>query len=86
LTNMETRHLDLTALFSNVARTHELSRVRDWVVIYYHTDNEPEGQCTVVTETEGQRVVRGREVECRAHYGRQPRPSEPRHTVRRTAP
>jgi hypothetical protein len=63
---------DFTALYSNTARAHELGRVRDWVVIYFHTDNEPEGQCTVVTETrgnlEGKRVVRGREGECRAYY------------------
>ena len=58
----------LTALFSNTARAHELGRTDDWVVLYYHTDHEPERQCTVVTEThgrmEGQRVVRGREAEC----------------------
>jgi hypothetical protein len=63
---------DFTALYSNTARAHELGRVRDWVVIYFHTDNEPEGQCTVVTETrghlEGKRVVRGREAECRAYH------------------
>ena len=63
---------DFTALYSNTARAHELGRVRDWAVIYFHTDNEPEGQCTVVTETrgdlEGKRVVRGREGECRAYY------------------
>ena len=59
-----------TALFSNTALAHELDRVRDWVVIYFHTDSEPEGQRTVVTETRGvlagQRVVRGREAETRA--------------------
>jgi len=63
---------DFTVLYSNTARAHELGRVRDWVVIYFHTDNEPEGQCTVVMETrgdlEGKRVVRGREAECRAFY------------------
>lgn len=63
---------DFTVLYSNTARAHDLGRVRDWVVIYFHTDNEPEGQCTVVTEThgdlEGKRVVRGREAECRAYY------------------
>lgn len=61
-----------TALFSNTARAHELDRTRDWVVLYYQTDHEPEGQCTVVTETrgplEGMRVVRGREAECRRHH------------------
>ncbi len=58
-----------TALFSNTARAHELGRTRDWVVIYFYDDEHREAQCTVVTEThgpmEGQRVVRGREAECR---------------------
>ena len=57
-----------TALFSNTARAHELGRTGDWVVIYFHTDHEREGQRTVVTETrgplQGRRVVRGREAEC----------------------
>jgi len=61
-----------TALFSNTARAHELDLVFDWVLLYFHTDNEPEGQSTVVTETrgslEGRRVVRGREAECRSYY------------------
>lgn len=56
-----------TALFSNTRLAHELDRTRDWVVIYYHKDESPEGQCTVVTETRGRlagrRVVRGRESE-----------------------
>jgi putative hydrolase len=76
----------LTALFSNTALAHELGRTRDWVVIYFHADSQPEGQRTVVTETrgplEGKRVVRGREPECRAYYGAQPpRPGTalPRH-------
>jgi len=63
-----------TALFSNTQRAHELQKTRDWVVIYFHTDSEPEGQCTTVTERTGQlagkRVVRGREVECRSHYAK----------------
>lgn len=61
-----------TALYSNTARAHELNRIGDWVVIYYHTDSQPEGQCTVVTESRGdlvgRRVVRGREAECRDFY------------------
>jgi putative hydrolase len=56
-----------TALFSNTAQAHRLGRTRDWVVVYFHTDHEPEGQRTVVTETRGPRagtrVVRGREDE-----------------------
>jgi hypothetical protein len=56
-----------TALFSNTPLAHQLGRTRDWVVIYYETDALPEGQCTVVTETQGplkgRRVVRGRERE-----------------------
>lgn len=61
-----------SALFSNTARAHQLGRNRDWVVVYYYDDEHHEGQHTVVTETRGplagQRVVRGREAECRAHY------------------
>lgn len=56
----------MTALFSNTARAHELGRTGDWVVIFYTRDGD-EGQCTVVTETHGplvgRRVVRGRETE-----------------------
>ena len=63
----------LTALYSNTARAHELGRIRDWVVIYFHMNDEAEGQHTVVTETrgslEGKRVVRGLEAACRRHYG-----------------
>jgi putative hydrolase len=61
-----------TALYSNTARAHQLGTVFDWVVIYFHTDADPEDQCTVVTETRGERagrrVVRGREAECLARY------------------
>jgi hypothetical protein len=61
-----------TALFSNTARAHELGRTGDWVVLYFHSDDGPEGQRTVVTETSGPlkggRVVRGREAECAGHY------------------
>ena len=69
----ERDHWHFTALFSNTALAHRLGRTRDWVVIYFHADHRPEGQCTVVTETHGplvgKRVIRGREVECRSHYG-----------------
>lgn len=58
-----------TALFSNTARAHELSRTDDWVILYFHNGDHREGQCTVVTETsgplKGRRVVRGREAESR---------------------
>jgi hypothetical protein len=64
-----------TVLFSNTAQAHQLERTRDWVVVYFHTDAGPEGQRTVVTETQGplagRRVVRGREPECQAHYAPQ---------------
>jgi predicted flap endonuclease-1-like 5' DNA nuclease len=57
-----------TTLFSNTARAHELDKVRDWVVLYFHSDNGGEAQRTIVTEARGalagQRVVRGREGEC----------------------
>jgi putative hydrolase len=61
-----------TALFSNTARAHQLDRTHDWVVIYFYDDQHHESQHTVVTETHGdltgQRVVRGRETECREFY------------------
>lgn len=70
-----------TAMFSNTALAHRVGRTRDWVVLYFHTDHGPEGQRTVVTETRGalsgQRVVRGREVECEGQLGRE-RPAGPR--------
>lgn len=69
-------HWHVTALYSNTARAHELDRVFDWVVIYFHRDAEPELQRTVVTETRGalagHRVVRGRETECRAWHANRP--------------
>jgi hypothetical protein len=56
-----------TALYSNTARAHQLSRTGDWVIVLFHRDHGPEGQRTVVTETQGAqrgtRVVRGREAE-----------------------
>ena len=63
-----------TVLFSNTQRAHELQKTRDWVVVYFHTASEPEGQCTIVTERTGplagRRVVRGREIECRSRYAK----------------
>jgi putative hydrolase len=60
-----------TVLYSNTALAHRLGRTRDWVVVYFQADHEPEGQRTVVTETRGplagRRVVRGREAECGTH-------------------
>lgn len=62
-----------TAVYSNTARAHALKRTRDWVVLFYHEDDTSEGQATVVTEyrgaLRGERVVRGRELECFDHYG-----------------
>ncbi|WP_216839972.1 hypothetical protein [Falsiroseomonas tokyonensis] len=44
--------------------------MEDWIVIYFHREDRPEGRRTVVTETRGamrgRRVVRGREAECDA--------------------
>jgi hypothetical protein len=65
-------HWHFTVLYSNTARAHELGRVHDWVVIYAEDHEHREHQCTVVTPPggplAGRRVVRGREVECRAWY------------------
>ncbi len=66
----------VTALYSNTARAHELGRTRDWVIVYYHRRDEPEGQATIVTEyrgsLRGERVVRGREHECGGYYAGHP--------------
>jgi len=60
------------AMFSNTARAHELGKTDDWVVIFFERDGI-EGQSTIVTEQHGlltgRRVVRGREPDCREHYG-----------------
>lgn len=60
-----------TVLFSNTARAHQLHRTDDWVVLYYDGGGA-EGQYTVVTsqdgELRGRRIIRGREMECAAHY------------------
>jgi hypothetical protein len=67
-----------TALYSNTPRAHELGRTHDWVVIYFHAAKGAEAQRTVVTETRGalagQRVVRGREDDCRLHHSRESSP------------
>ena len=61
-----------TVLFSNTQRAHDLGKTHDWVIIYLHTEHDPEAQWAVVTEArgplEGRRVVRGWEGECIAHY------------------
>jgi DNA polymerase (family X) len=61
-----------TVLYSNTALAHQLGRTREWVVILHHEADGPEERTTVVTERRGplrgRRVVRGRELECQAHY------------------
>jgi len=61
-----------TVMYSNTARAHELGKTDDWTVVYY-AKGKGENQCTVVTESrgvmKGKRVIRGREAECKAHYG-----------------
>ena len=63
---------EYTALYSNTARAHELGRTQDWVVLYFDGESSGERQCTVITAERGplrgQRIVRGREAECLAHY------------------
>ena len=72
---MHARHDDwhFTALFSNTRLAHKLKKTNDWVVITYQSDGAPEGRCTIVTETRGdragKRVVRGRESECARSRG-----------------
>jgi len=59
----------LTAHYSNSANAHRLGRTRDWVVVLAERNGQ-EDRATVVTEhrgpMRGERVVRGREVECAA--------------------
>lgn len=69
-----------TALYSNTPRAHQFGRTRDWVVIYVESPGADgpatERQYTVVSAgsgpLRGERVVRGREPECIAHYRREP--------------
>jgi putative hydrolase len=67
-----------TALFSNTARAHHTGSARDWVVLY-GDNGSGEHRHTVITAMfgplRGQRVVAGREDECRAVYsGRRSKP------------
>lgn len=70
----------LTLMWSNTARAHDLGKTGDWLVVYYRRDGQPEGRCTIVTETRGplagQRVVRGREAECAAVLAPQDRQTQ----------
>lgn len=72
-THRQNRHY--TALYSNTARAHELGTTRDWVVIY-RDDHGGDGQWTVVSarlgSLRGNRIVRGREPECKQYYDKQP--------------
>lgn len=58
----------LRAAFANHALAHRLGRTTDWVCLSFENDAS-QGQRTAVTETRGdlrgQRVIRGREGECR---------------------
>ncbi len=70
--NTQRKPWSFTALFSNTARAHQLEKTDDWVVLYCERAGKEEVQYTLVTETrgdlKGERVVRGREAECRAYY------------------
>lgn len=61
-----------TALFSNSPNAHRFGKTRDWVVIYFETATQAEGQVTVVTGHGGplsaKRVVRGQEAKCAEYY------------------
>jgi hypothetical protein len=71
-----TRQLAPDRTLVQYRKAHELGKTKDWVVVYFHLDSEPESQCTVVTETRGplagRRVVRGREGECAGYYAEAP--------------
>ncbi|MBI2822882.1 MAG: DNA-binding protein [Acidobacteria bacterium] len=80
---------NFTVLYSNTALAHELGRTQDWVIIYFYDQDHREGQHTVVTEPRGalagRRVVRGRESECRSHYGIQEEPARVRRKQQHTS-
>ena len=69
----EKKGYKFTVMFSNTERAHELGKTNDWVVVYF-SRGKGENQCTVVTEQrgpyKGKRIVRGREKECGAYYGK----------------
>ena len=71
---------NMTALFSNTARAHELEKTDDWVIIFYDKDKIT-NQVTIVTETggplKGKRVIRGLETACSAHYSLQKQMNTP---------
>ena len=77
-----------TALFSNTARAHQTANTHDWVVLY-GDNGAGEHRHTVITATfgplRGQRVVAGREDECRGVYKQVPAHSKPRGSSRRGA-
>lgn len=60
-----------SALYSTSMLARQLNRTLDWVIIDLEAPG-PNPRWTVVTERRGvlrgKRVVRGREVECYAHY------------------
>jgi Holliday junction resolvasome RuvABC DNA-binding subunit len=70
--NVSREGWEFTTLFSNTELAHRTGKTDDWVVIYFEREGE-QHQCTVVTSErgslKGRRVVRGRERECREHYG-----------------
>jgi len=63
---------EFRAFYSNSPTAHALGRTRDWVIVLASCGART-FQYTVVTETRGswcgQRVVRGREAECKTLYG-----------------
>jgi hypothetical protein len=69
--NTERGGRSYTAHYANTARTHELGRIGDWVIIVCdHKDDF--GQWMVITATRGalrgRRLVMHREAACREHY------------------
>lgn len=72
------RNRRYTALFSNTARAHRTGNTRDWVVLY-DDNGSGEHRHTVITAAygplRGQRVVAGREDECREVYTEVPEPT-----------
>jgi hypothetical protein len=64
---------EYTAFFSNTANAHRAHKTHEWVIVLA-ARNGQQSVFTVVSETRGdwrgERVVRGREADCRAYYAR----------------
>jgi hypothetical protein len=69
--HMQRAGTNYTAFFSNTSNAHRAHKTHQWVIVLAEREGH-KSAFTVVSETRGswrgERVVRGREAECRAYY------------------